>query len=117
MMKRFVLTAVIGGAMFFSVESATAQVTSEDQEQMTTEQKMHQKEDWKQVEEQDLPGEVSQAIETDFMGATVSEAHVMEKDGEKKYKLVLFTEEGETKEMYADAQGNWIDKEDKKDKK
>ncbi|MDT0691910.1 hypothetical protein RM549_19145 [Salegentibacter sp. F188] len=113
-MKKFVLTVVIGGAMFFSVESATAQVTSEDQvEVVATEKQAHEEKDWKQVQEQELPAEVSQAIETDYAEATVSEAFVMEKDGEKKYKLVLLTEEGE-KEVYTDAQGNWIDKEKKK---
>jgi hypothetical protein len=113
-MKKLVLTAVLGGAMFFSVESATAQVESEDQvEVVATEKQAQQQEDWKQVQEADLPAEVSQAIETDYAGATVSEAHVKEKDGEKKYKLVLSTDQGE-KELYADAQGNWIDKEKKK---
>ena len=111
-MKKYLLTAVIGGAMFFSVESATAQVTNENAE-IATEQQAQQKEDWKEVQQADLPTEINDAIETDYAGASVSEAYVKEKDGEKKYKLILSTDQGE-KEVYADAQGNWIDKEHKK---
>lgn len=112
MMKRLYVTAIIAGAMFFSVENATAQVNNENT-QATTEQ-IEQKDDFQAILEQDLPNEVREALQRDHEGATVSEAYVKEKEGERKYKLVVNTQEGESKELYADAEGNWIDKDDKR---
>ncbi|GHA44942.1 hypothetical protein GCM10007103_27650 [Salinimicrobium marinum] len=106
-MKRFYVTAVIAGAMFFSVGTVTAQETAT----ATATAQVQEKEDFKQIDVQELPGEVSQSVERDFQGATISEAYSKEKDGETKFKLVVTTAEGESKELYADAQGNWIDKE------
>lgn len=111
-MKRLYVTAVIAGAMFFSVESATAQVNNETA-QTATEQ-AQQKDDFRKIEQQELPAVVTEALQRDHQGATISEAYVKEKEGEKKFKLVVNTPEGESKELYADAQGNWIDKDDKK---
>ncbi len=108
-MKRLYVTAVIAGALFFSVGSATAQETQT--ETTTATEQVQQKEDFKQIQVQELPGEVSQSVERDFQGATVSEAYSQGKDGETKYKLVVTTAEGDSKELYADAQGNWIDNE------
>ncbi|WP_424492482.1 hypothetical protein [Salinimicrobium sp. GXAS 041] len=108
-MKKICLTAVAATAMLFSVQNATAQVYEEGTE--TTQET--QKEEMEQIEVAELPDEIQQSVERDFQGATVSEAYFKEKDGEKKYKIVLTTLQGETKELYADAQGNWIDKKDK----
>lgn len=110
-MKKLSLSMIAAAAMFFSVQTATAQVTGE--ERTTMEQEAQHQEDFQQIEVMDLPTEVQQAVERDFQGATISEAHVKEKDGEAKYKIVLNTQEGQERELYADAQGNWIDKEDK----
>lgn len=108
-MKKICLTALAATAMFFSVESATAQVYEETSPEHQTEQKK----DMEQIQVSELPDEVQQSVERDFQGATISEAYVKEKDGEKKYKIVLNTLQGETTELYADEQGNWIDKDDK----
>lgn len=108
-MKKICLTALAATAMFFSVESATAQVYEES----STEQQTQEKKDMDQIEVSELPNEVRQSVERDFQGASISEAYVKEKDGEKKYKIVLNTVQGETRELYADEQGNWIDKDDK----
>lgn len=109
-MKKIFLTTLAATAMLFTVETATAQVYEEGTAQ---EELQQQKDEMQKIEVQELPEEVQQAVERDFQGATISEAFVEEKEGEKKYKIVLTTQEGETKELYADAQGNWIDKEDK----
>lgn len=106
-MKRFYVTAVIAGAMFFSVGNATAQETHTATATATAQ--VQEKEEFKPIQVEELPGEVSQSVERDFQGATISEAYKKEKDGEAKYKLVVTTAEGESKELYADAQGNWID--------
>lgn len=111
-MKKLGLTALAATAMFFSVEIASAQVYEEGSTQETTQQET-QKEEMDQIQVGELPNEIQQSVERDFQGATVSEAYMKEKEGETKYKVVLTTLQGETKELYADAQGNWIDKEKK----
>lgn len=108
-MKKICLSALAATAMFFSVESATAQVY----EEASAEQQTEQKKEMEQIQVEEVPSEIQQAVERDFQGATISEAYVKEKEGEKKYKIVVTTLQGETEELYADAQGNWIDKEDK----
>lgn len=112
-MKKIVLTMLAATAMLFTVESVTAQVYEEAPTQQPEIQE--QKEDMEKIEVQELPDKVQQAVERDFQGSSISEAYVKEKDGEKKYKLVLTTQEGESKELFADEEGNWIDKEGKKD--
>ena len=97
-------------AMLFSVDSAMAQVYEEGS---TQQQEVQKKEEMKKIEVQELPAEVQQSVERDFQGATVSEAYMKEKEGKIEYKLVLTTAEGETKELFADANGNWIDKKEK----
>lgn len=112
-MKKICLTVVAASAMIFSAQTMSAQETAENT--VAVEQHTEQRTEFTQIEVQELPAEVQQAVERDFAGATIAEAHVKEKDGERKYKLVINTAEGEEKELYADEQGNWIDK-DKKDK-
>ena len=109
-MKRFYVTAAIAGAMFFSVESATAQETQSTQSQTATEQ-TQQKDEFKQIEAQEISNEVRKAVERDYQGATIAEAYSKEKDGETKYKIVVTSPNGQSQELYADAQGIWIDKE------
>ncbi len=99
--------------MIFSAQTVSAQVNPENE--VAVEQHTEQRSEYTQIEVQELPAEVQQAVERDFTGAIISEAHVKEKDGERKYKLLITTAEGEEQELYADEQGNWIDK-DKKDK-
>lgn len=108
-MKKVYLTTAAVAAMFFSVNTATAQET-ETTTQNATEQ-TQQQEEFQEIQEQDLPNEVREALQRDFEGATVSEAYLQEKDGERKYKLVIGTLEGENAELYADAEGNWIENE------
>lgn len=107
-MKKTFLTIVAAAAFLFTTQSATAQVTGDDT--TAQEEQMQQKHDFEQIEVADLPAEVQQAVERDFQGATVAEAYTKEKDGETKYKLVITTTDGQSKDLYADAQGNWIDK-------
>ena len=109
-MKRIFFTAAIAGAMFFSAGTANAQVyeNSERETPFVEEQQT----EYVLIEVQDLPQEVQQALEKDYQGATLSEVYSAEKDGEVIYKLVLSTQDGESQELFADAQGNWIQKDD-----
>lgn len=111
-MKKICLSGLAATALFFSVETATAQVY----EETSSEQQTEQKKDMEQIQVEELPNGVQQAVERDFQGATISEAYVKEKEGETKYKVVITTLQGETRELYADAQGNWIEKEGKTQK-
>lgn len=113
-MKKIVLSVVAASAMLFSAQTVSAQAP---QPEVAVEQTADQKSDWRQIEVGELPAEVQQAVERDFAGAVIAEAHVKEKEGEQKFKLVLQTAEGEQKELYADAQGNWIDKDKDQDQK
>lgn len=108
-MKKIVLSVVAASAMLFSAQTITAQEANVESE-VAVEQVADQKADWRQVEVAELPAEVQQAVERDYAGAVIAEAHVKEKEGEQKFKLVLQTAEGEQLELYADAQGNWIEK-------
>ena len=112
-MKKTFLTLVAAGAFLFSTQAATAQVTGEERAQANQEQQAQQQQDFQQIEAQELPDAVNQAVERDFQGATVAEAYKKEKDGQTKYRIVLQTENGEARELYADEQGNWVDKDDK----
>ncbi len=47
--------------------------------------------------------------------APVQKAWAKEKDGEIKYKIQI-DKNGQSHTLYADQLGNWIDKDDKKDK-
>lgn len=106
-MKKLGMTMMAAAAMFFTVQTASAQV--EGQDRTTMEQRTQQQEDFQQIEVTELPSEVQQAVERDFQGATVSEAHIRDRDGEANYKIVIATQDGESRELFADAQGNWID--------
>lgn len=113
-MKKMILSVVAASAILFSAQQVTAQEENV-QTELAVEQAADQNADWRQIEVAELPAEVQQAVERDFAGAVIAEAHVKEKEGEQKFKLLVQTAEGEEKELYADAQGNWIDK-DKEDK-
>lgn len=110
-MKKICLSLVAASAMLFSTQTVSAQEVGQVEVDATVEQRTQ--EDFRQIEVQELPAEVQQAVERDHAGATITEAHVKEKEGEQKFKIKVSTAEGEEKELYADAQGNWIDKDDK----
>ncbi len=55
---------------------------------------------------EELPEAITAALATDFPGATISMAYVNEA---AQYKLEVAKEDGTTVELYADAEGNWIE--------
>ncbi|WP_029034007.1 hypothetical protein [Salinimicrobium terrae] len=119
-MKKICLTVVAASAMLFSAQSLSAQeVPQTPVEVVEVEETVVQRaqEDFRQIEIQELPAEVQQAVERDFAGATIAEAYVKEHEGEQKFKIKVRTVDGEDKELYADAEGNWIDMEKKEEAK
>ena len=109
-MKRLYVTAVLAGAMFFSVESVTAQVYENSQAEVEMQQT--QQTNYTQIEEQDLPAPVREAVERDYQGATLAEIYSAEKEGKTTYKLVVNTQDGVSQELFSDAEGNWIEKDE-----
>ena len=107
-MKKICLTVVAASAMLFSAQNLTAQEAVPTEVAVeTTQQELT---DYVKIEITDVPAEVQQALERDYEGAVISEAFVKEEEGgEKKYKLVVKTAAGEEQELFADAQGNWIE--------
>lgn len=114
-MKKICLTVVAACAMLFSAQTLSAQEVAQAQVEVEETVVQRAQEDFRQIEIQELPAEVQQSVERDFAGATISEAYVKEHEGEQKFKLKVKTANGEEKKLYADARGNWIDK-DKKEK-
>jgi len=55
---------------------------------------------------EELPEAITAALATDFPGATIAKAYVNEA---AQYKLEVAKEDGEALELYADAEGNWIE--------
>jgi hypothetical protein len=108
-MKKICLSLVAASAILFSTQTASAQTAV--QEEVTVEQTADQQTEFTQVAIEDLPAAVQQAVERDFAGAVIAEAYVKETEASQEFKLVVQTAEGEQKELYADAEGNWIDKE------
>lgn len=106
-MKKLGLTlAAIG---FFFATTTQAQET-ETTTEMQTETTTSVQKDYEKVEVSELPAAVSTALSTDYSGSQVEEAWVKEKEDKRVYKLKL---SGQDEAVYADAEGNWIDKDDK----
>lgn len=114
-MKKLVLTFAAIGLFFTGVQAQVAETTTTTTE-VTTQTVVSEEDDYVKIELVELPAAVTTAITRDFAGATAQEAWVKEKDGKVVYKLKVNVD-GEDKKLYADAEGNWIEKKDKKDKK
>ncbi|MCH4822711.1 hypothetical protein ML462_05945 [Gramella lutea] len=106
-MKRIALSIMTMGAMFFATqmhaqeeEIASAETTAE----------MVQ-EEFASVDVQELPEAVKDALSTDHANATVTEAWIKTMGETQVYKLKLDVE-GETKKVYIDQDGSWVDMKD-----
>ena len=55
---------------------------------------------------EEVPAAITEALEAAHPGATISKAYLNE---EAQYKLEVAKEDSETAELYADAEGNWIE--------
>ena len=107
-MKKFVLSMMTVGAMFFAT-SIQAQV--EEVEEIEEMEMEVAKEEFVSVDVMELPQAVKDAVMTDYNGAVASEAWVKMKDEMKVYKLKLDVD-GETEKVYIDQDGKWLEKDD-----
>jgi len=67
--------------------------------------------DYKEVKSADLPQVVQDAVATDFDGATIAKAY---KNAQGDYKIELATSDAKKATVYANAKGEWIKNELKK---
>ncbi len=112
-MKKLGLTFAAIGLFFVTAVQAQEVVATGTTETPIVAETTVQTDDFKKVEVSELPEAVTAAIATDFEGATAKEAYVKEKEGKMIYKIKLDID-GVEKKVYADGDGNWIKKEDKK---
>ena len=110
-MKKICLTLVAASAMLFSAQKMNAQEVA--QVDVTTEETVVEAVDYVKIEISEVPAAVQQSLERDYEGAVLSEAYVKEEEGSKVYKLVVKTAEGEQQELFADAEGNWVEETEK----
>lgn len=109
-MKKLGLTFAAIGLFFATTTQAQVPPTSTE---VPTEERAMEK-DYEKIEVTELPAAVSTAITTDYSEAQTREAWVKEKeDGKKVYKIKLDVN-GQEETVYADEEGNWLDKDDKK---
>ncbi len=62
--------------------------------------------DFQEISTSDVPAAIVTAMETDYPGATLNKAYINESN---QYKLEVSSEDGSMMELYADAEGNWIE--------
>ncbi len=111
-MKKVILVAALslGTMTVFAQEGETAVEAVEDTatevvEEAATEVEAAQ-DGFAEVAIEELPAAISEALATDHPGATLSKASVNEA---AQYKLEIANEDGTTAELFADAEGNWIE--------
>lgn len=100
-MKKVILSAaiVLGGLSSFAAPTITAHQI--DELVMTAQ------EEYKEIKAEELPQAVKDALAADFQTATLDKAYV---NAEHEYKLEI-TVDGAASTVYADKDGNWIEKE------
>jgi len=111
-MKKLGLTLAAVGLFFITTQ---AQVVGEVQSEVAVEAGVAVAGDeFETIEIATLPEAVTIAISTEFPEALTTEAFVKNEDEELTYKVKLNVE-GLEKEVYLDAEGTWIEKEEVKE--
>jgi len=100
-MKKVLLVA----ALSFGTMTAFAQEEETTVQEVATEV-IEAQDAFAEVAIEELPETITEALEAAHPGATISKAYVNEA---AQYKLEVAKEDGETLELYADAEGNWIE--------
>lgn len=109
-MKKLALSMIAAAGMFFYTGSIQAQEDPEVEVETEVEATAQTQQEFEKIDVAALPQAVKDAVMTDFTEATTEEAWVKEEDGQATYKIKLNIN-GETKKVYADQEGNWIEKE------
>jgi len=100
-MKKIVLTVaiVLGGLSTYATPAFPMDQTKKFE--------LVVQEDFKEIKAETLPQAVKDALAKDFQSATLNKAYVNDK---QEYKLEI-TLDGAASTVYADKDGNWIEKE------
>ena len=99
-MKKVILTAaiLIGGLSTYATSSSKINHTDEIA--------IAVQDDYKEIKTDSIPQAVKDALAADFQTATLDKAYVNHK---QEYKLEIMVD-GEASTIYADIDGNWIEK-------
>ncbi len=101
MKKVFLVAALSLGTMTaFAQEEEAKEVVA-----VATEM-VEEQDGFAEVALEELPEAITAALEVAHPGASISKAYVNEA---AQYKLEVTKEDGSTAELYADAEGNWIE--------
>ncbi|WP_313112838.1 hypothetical protein [Aequorivita sediminis] len=125
-MKRLILsTAIVLGGLTAVTAQSDKEVTAMNEQKYATLTQVEEKveaaqdlklsanavQDFKEVKASELPEAVQNAVANDFDGATISKAYVNAKGD---YKIELTTADAKKATVYANAKGEWIKNELKK---
>ena len=104
-MKNLMIVAALalGSMTAFAQEEVP---TTEEATAVATEMVEETQDTFAEVAVEELPEAITAALATDHPGATIGKAYVNEA---AQYKLEVAKEDGTAVEMYADAEGNWIE--------
>ncbi len=118
MKKLFLSTAIVlGGLATVTAQSDKEAIAMNNQEQTAVETQVESTldvvptQDYIEVKTSELPQSVKDAVAKDFNGATISKAYV---NAKSEYKIELTTADKKTATAYANAKGEWIKNEIKK---
>ncbi|MRI01912.1 hypothetical protein GH721_15320 [Kriegella sp. EG-1] len=87
-------------------EATEAVEATEEATEVVAEEAVEAQEGFNEVALEEVPEAIISALEAAHPGATISKAYTNEN---AQYKLEVATAEGENAELYADAEGNWIE--------
>lgn len=100
-MKKLSLVFALAAAGFLAQDAIASYNVVENDAAITVVQ-----DEFSAIDNSELPAAVNEAFTRDFPNAQISKAYVNQ---EGQYKLEVTQEDGSTAELYADAEGNWID--------
>jgi hypothetical protein len=128
-MKKLILSAaiILGGLTAATAQTEKETTAMSEQKQTAVEANVENRidaaqdaetatvaipvQDYKEVKAADVPATIQASLKNDFKGATISKAYVNAKG---EYKLDLATADKKSATVYADAKGEWIKNEMKK---
>ncbi|UZO81509.1 hypothetical protein NBT05_03310 [Aquimarina sp. ERC-38] len=105
MKKLIIIPAVILGLLSYTSTSAQDALADSGD---TTEVALQ--DEYTSVAVEEVPQPVLDAVAKDFLGAQVTAIGALEDKSE--FKITLTKEDGESVDVYADAEGNWITKDE-----
>lgn len=109
-MKKLILTFA---GILFLVTTTQAQVYANSTSEEPFVEVIEAQDEYKTIEVSELPEAVTASIARDYEEAETTEAWVKKDEGKSVYKIKINVND-EEKELFADAEGNWIEEKDDK---